>query len=74
MLPTLNAIAEPRRREFIDILFGGQERAVGDIIEALRMPQPAVSKHLFAKLASFRCSLVFLGGRSSMSANVTRRG
>jgi len=41
-----NAIAEPRRREIIDILFDGQARAVGDIIDVLRIPQPAVSKHL----------------------------
>ena len=41
-----NAIAEPRRREIIDVLVDGHERAVGEIIEALRMPQPAVSKHL----------------------------
>jgi DNA-binding transcriptional ArsR family regulator len=41
-----NAIAEPHRREIIDILFDGRERAVGEIIEKLRMPQPAVSKHL----------------------------
>jgi len=41
-----NAIAEPRRREIIDVLFDGQARAVGEIIESLGLPQPAVSKHL----------------------------
>jgi DNA-binding transcriptional ArsR family regulator len=41
-----NAIAEPRRREIIDILFDGRERAVGEIIETLGLPQPSVSKHL----------------------------
>jgi DNA-binding transcriptional ArsR family regulator len=41
-----NAIAEPRRREIIDILFDGQARAVGEIIETLGLPQPSVSKHL----------------------------
>jgi DNA-binding transcriptional ArsR family regulator len=41
-----NAIAEPRRREIIDVLFDGQARAVGDIIQSLGLPQPAVSKHL----------------------------
>jgi DNA-binding transcriptional ArsR family regulator len=41
-----NAIAEPKRREIIDVLFDGQERAVGQIIETLGLSQPAVSKHL----------------------------
>ena len=41
-----NAIAEPRRREIIELLAGGQTRAVGDLVNALRIPQPAVSKHL----------------------------
>jgi DNA-binding transcriptional ArsR family regulator len=41
-----NAIAEPRRRELIDLLVDGQDHAVGDMVEALRIPQPAVSKHL----------------------------
>jgi DNA-binding transcriptional ArsR family regulator len=41
-----NAIAEPRRREIIDILIDGQNHAVGEVVTALRLPQPAVSKHL----------------------------
>ncbi|HEY1212801.1 MAG TPA: metalloregulator ArsR/SmtB family transcription factor [Bryobacteraceae bacterium] len=41
-----NAIAEPRRREIIDLLVDGNERAVGEMVESLRIPQPAVSKHL----------------------------
>src|SRR5882757_5540196 len=41
-----NAIAEPRRREIIAVLVGGREVAVGEVVKALRMPQPAVSKHL----------------------------
>jgi DNA-binding transcriptional ArsR family regulator len=41
-----NAIAEPRRREIIAVLTGGKEVAVGEVVKALRMPQPAVSKHL----------------------------
>ncbi len=41
-----NAIAEPRRREIIDLLVDGDEHAVGEIVHALRMPQPSVSKHL----------------------------
>lgn len=41
-----NAIAEPRRREIIDVLVDGREHAVGEMVETLRLPQPAVSKHL----------------------------
>lgn len=41
-----NAIAEPRRREIIDALSGGQSRPVGELVELLKLPQPAVSKHL----------------------------
>lgn len=41
-----NAIAEPRRREIIQLLAAGGEKAVGELVEALRLPQPAVSKHL----------------------------
>src|SRR5438874_9018482 len=40
-----NAIAEPRRREIIDLLAGG-ETAVGELVRTLRIAQPAVSKHL----------------------------
>ena len=42
-----NAIAEPRRRQIIDALAAaGRPRAVGELVETLRLPQPAVSKHL----------------------------
>lgn len=41
-----NAIAEPRRREIIKVLVGGRAHAVGELVKRLRMPQPAVSKHL----------------------------
>lgn len=41
-----NAIAEPRRREIIAVLLDGKEHAVGEVISTLRLPQPAVSKHL----------------------------
>lgn len=40
-----NAIAEPRRREILDYL-ASEERAVGDIVTALGLGQPSVSKHL----------------------------
>jgi DNA-binding transcriptional ArsR family regulator len=41
-----NAIAEPRRRQIIELLAAGGEQAVGDLVGAMRLPQPAVSKHL----------------------------
>ena len=40
-----NAIAEPRRRELLDALAGG-ERSVNELVEALDLAQPQVSKHL----------------------------
>ncbi len=40
-----NAVAEPRRREILDLLAGG-ERSVNDLVRALRLAQPQVSKHL----------------------------
>lgn len=40
-----NAIAEPRRRDILDYLVS-RERPVGDIVVALALPQPSVSKHL----------------------------
>lgn len=40
-----NAIAEPRRRQILDLLAGG-ERGVGGLVRELGIPQPQVSKHL----------------------------
>jgi DNA-binding transcriptional ArsR family regulator len=40
-----NAIAEPRRRQILDALSGG-ERPVNDLVRVLKLPQPQVSKHL----------------------------
>src|SRR6516165_8669175 len=40
-----NAIAEPRRREILDALAGG-ERPVNDLVQLLGLAQPQVSKHL----------------------------
>ncbi len=40
-----NAVAEPRRREILDLLASG-ERAVNDLVDQLHVPQPLVSKHL----------------------------
>jgi DNA-binding transcriptional ArsR family regulator len=41
-----SAIAEPRRRQIIDLLSRGRGLAVGTIVLTLGLPQPAVSKHL----------------------------
>jgi DNA-binding transcriptional ArsR family regulator len=40
-----NAVAEPRRRQILDVLAAG-ERAVNDLVELLGLGQPQVSKHL----------------------------
>ncbi len=40
-----NAVAEPRRREILSYL-AGAERPVSDIVAALGMEQPSISKHL----------------------------
>ena len=40
-----NAIAEPRRRQLLDALAGG-ERPVNDLVRELGLAQPQVSKHL----------------------------
>ena len=40
-----NAVAEPRRRDILDVLAGG-ERPVNALVEILGLAQPQVSKHL----------------------------
>ena len=40
-----NAVAEPRRRQILDLLIDG-ERPVNDLVQRLGIPQPQVSKHL----------------------------
>jgi DNA-binding transcriptional ArsR family regulator len=40
-----NAVAEPRRRQILDALAGG-ERPVNDLVALLGLAQPLVSKHL----------------------------
>ncbi len=40
-----NAIAEPRRREILAFL-ARDERPVGEVVEALGLEQPSISKHL----------------------------
>jgi DNA-binding transcriptional ArsR family regulator len=40
-----NAVAELRRRDILNYL-ATQERSVGEIVEAMEIEQPSVSKHL----------------------------
>src|SRR5437764_2646924 len=40
-----NAVAEPRRRQILDVLAAG-ERPVNDLVRVLGIAQPQVSKHL----------------------------
>jgi DNA-binding transcriptional ArsR family regulator len=40
-----NAVAEPRRRQILDLLAGG-ELPVNDLVDLLGLAQPQVSKHL----------------------------
>ena len=40
-----NAVAEPRRRQILEALTDG-ERSVNELVEALGLAQPQVSKHL----------------------------
>jgi len=40
-----NAVAEPRRRQILELLAGG-ERSVTEIADVVRLDQPSTSKHL----------------------------
>ena len=40
-----NAVAEPRRRQILDLLAAG-ERPVNELVDVLGLTQPQVSKHL----------------------------
>jgi DNA-binding transcriptional ArsR family regulator len=41
-----SAIAEPRRRQIVELLAASGALAVGAMVVSLGLPQPAVSKHL----------------------------
>ena len=45
MKPPFEVLAEPRRRRILDLL-REEGRPVGDLVKALDVSQPAVSKHL----------------------------
>jgi DNA-binding transcriptional ArsR family regulator len=44
-VPIFEVLAEPRRRQILDLL-RQREQAVGDLVDALDVAQPNVSKHL----------------------------
>jgi DNA-binding transcriptional ArsR family regulator len=44
-MSVFEVVAEPRRRQILDLL-GSSELPVGDLVTALGLSQPAVSKHL----------------------------
>jgi DNA-binding transcriptional ArsR family regulator len=44
-MSTYGALAEPHRREILDLLREG-ERPAGELVERLALSQPGVSKHL----------------------------
>ncbi|NUT90397.1 MAG: helix-turn-helix transcriptional regulator [Saccharothrix sp.] len=45
MASTFAVLADPHRREILDVLRAG-ERPVNDLVDVLDLTQPAVSKHL----------------------------
>ena len=45
MTTAFDALAEPNRRRILDLL-RDRERPVGELVDALSLTQPAVSKHL----------------------------
>lgn len=45
MATAFEVLAEPTRRRILDLLCEG-ERSVGDLVDALGLAQPGVSKHL----------------------------
>lgn len=44
-MSTFAVLAEPHRRQILDLLRGGG-RSVGELVDALPLTQPTVSKHL----------------------------
>jgi DNA-binding transcriptional ArsR family regulator len=45
MATTFEVVAEPRRREILDLLRVG-ERSVNELVKRMQLSQPGVSKHL----------------------------
>lgn len=44
-MAALEVLGEPRRQQILELLRDG-ERPVGELVDSLRLSQPAVSKHL----------------------------
>ena len=65
------AVAEPRRRAILDLLASG-ERAVNDVVSALRLAQPQVSKHLRVLRAAGLVSVRSVGRRRLYRVNGAR--
>src|SRR6202012_4733137 len=64
------AIAEPRRRQIIDLLSQRGRLAVGAIVLAVGLPQPSVSKHLSVLRGVGVGSVVKLGQQRVYELNV----
>jgi DNA-binding transcriptional ArsR family regulator len=47
MASTFELVAEPTRRNILDLLLG-RERSVGELVELIGLSQPGISKHLRA--------------------------
>ena len=59
-----NAVAEPRRREILDLL-AGRECPVGELVHKTQLTQPQVSKHLRV-LRDVGCVDVRVAGRQRL--------
>jgi DNA-binding transcriptional ArsR family regulator len=66
-----NAVAEPRRRQILDLLAQG-ERPVNDVVAALGLAQPQVSKHLRVLRAVGLVSVRGAGQRRLYQLNADR--
>jgi DNA-binding transcriptional ArsR family regulator len=66
-----NAVAEPRRRQILDLLARG-ERPVGDVVASLGLAQPQVSKHLRVLREVGLVSVRGLGQRRLYKLNADR--
>jgi DNA-binding transcriptional ArsR family regulator len=63
------AIAEPRRRDLLGLLAGGEDRDVSWLIGELGWPQPQISKHLGVLRKVGLVSVVRKGRRRMYSLN-----
>jgi DNA-binding transcriptional ArsR family regulator len=68
---TFNAVAEPRRRQILDLLAHG-ERPVNDVVVLLGLAQPQVSKHLRVLRAVGLVSVRAVGQKRLYKLNAER--